>query len=187
MGKLAAFLMTTLDGYVEGPDGGFDHWNLDAEFDRFSVDQLDRAGALAFGRVTYRAMAAYWQSAAAIERDPEVAARMNALPKIVLSATLGGADWTPTTILTDAVGLTRARSEYRGDLLILGSNRLTASLAAGGLLDELRIMVNPVALGAGRPLLNALDAAVSFDLRSVDRFQSGNVLLTYANPRSQRR
>jgi dihydrofolate reductase len=87
MRKIFAFLMTTVDGYYEGPNGEFDFWVTDDEFNTFAVEQLDEADTLLFGRVTYEGMAAYWPTPAGKEDDPEIAARMNGLAKIVVSRT----------------------------------------------------------------------------------------------------
>lgn len=180
LATLAAFLMTTVDGFVEGPNGAFDFWAVDNdEFERFSVDQLDRAGTLVFGRVTFQGMASYWQTDAARSDSPDIAARMNALPKVVVSRTLEWAQWRPTTIVDSVAGLGSIATEPDRDLLVLGSSRLVAALAEHRLLDELRIMVNPVAIGRGRPALASLPEYVRLHLRDVRQFASGSVLLTY--------
>ncbi len=77
-----------VDGYYEGPDQELDFWIVDDEFAEFSTEQLDEVDTLVFGRVTYGGMAAYWPTPAAKEQDPQLAARMNGLPKIVVSRTL---------------------------------------------------------------------------------------------------
>src|ERR1700760_59709 len=104
MRKIFAFIMTTLDGYYEGPNQEFNFWVVDEEFNRFAAEQLDEAGTLLFGRVTYEGMAAYWPTPAAEQDDPRVAAKMNHLPKIVVSTTLAKAEWANTRIIRDDVG-----------------------------------------------------------------------------------
>ena len=91
--------MVTLDGYYEGPNQEFDFWVVDDEFNRFSVAQLEGVDALVLGRVTYEGMAAYWPTPAAVEDDPGVAARMNGLPKTVVSRTLDKAEWHNTRVV----------------------------------------------------------------------------------------
>src|SRR5438552_10041060 len=89
MRKLASFLMLTLDGYFEGESPWTIDWhNVDDEFNDFAIKQLDESDRLVFGRATYLGMAQYWPSAEALKNDPEVAARMNSAPKIVVSRTL---------------------------------------------------------------------------------------------------
>src|SRR5215467_14945596 len=97
MRKIFAFIVTTVDGYYEGPNGEFDWPVVDAEFNDFAVEQLDEIGTLLFGRVTYEGMAAYWPTPAAIEDDPRIAATMNGAEKVVVSRT-----WTGRTGRTHA-------------------------------------------------------------------------------------
>jgi dihydrofolate reductase len=185
MRKIFAFIMTTLDGYYEGPDEAFDFWVLDDEFRQFSIEQLDEADTLLFGRVTYEGMAAYWPTPAAQQEDPEVAARMNDLPKIVVSRTLEKAEWSNTRLIDDQVRdeLTKLKQQPGKDIAILGSSDLTASVMRMGLLDELRIMINPVVLGAGRSVFSTAGERVGLKLLESRPFSSGNVLLSY-QPRS---
>ena len=70
---LYAFVGMTVDGFYEGPDGEFDWPNVDDEFDRYSVANLEDTGLIVFGRVTYEGMASYWPTAAALEEDPIIA------------------------------------------------------------------------------------------------------------------
>ena len=164
MRKIFAFIMTTLDGYYEGPNQEFDFWVVDEEFEEFSVEQLDEVDALLFGRVTYEGMAAYWPTPAAEEDDPRVAATMNGLSKIVVSRTLEKAEWANTRIIKDDV---------------LGSSDLTVSLLEMGLVDEVRIMVNPVILGAGKSVFRTAGERIRLKLLKSRSFNSGNVLLYY--------
>ena len=143
-------MMATVDGYYEGPNQEFDFWIVDDEFDEFSVEQLDEADTLVFGRVTYEGMAAYWPTPAAEEDDPRVAARMNSTPKVVISRTLDKAEWANTRVVSSPGELTALKQQPGKDIAILGSSDLTVSLLQMGLVDEVRIMVNPVVLGAGK-------------------------------------
>ena len=180
MRKLISFLMTTLDGYHEGPNHELDWHNVDEEFNQFALQQTGEADLLVFGRVTYEMMAAYWPTPEAIENDPAIAALMNALPKIVVSRTLDRADWANTRLVRDEVTgpLAELKRQPGKDITVLGSSKLTASLLRSGLLDELRIIVNPVLLGSGRPVLETADRTCLKLLRSMT-FNSGNVLLCY--------
>jgi dihydrofolate reductase len=186
MRRIFAFLMMTLDGYYEGPNGEFDFWVVDEEFDEFSVEQRDQVDTLVFGRVTYEGMAAYWPTPAAEEDDPMVAARMNSLPKIVVSRTLEKAEWTNTQLINDAEELTTLKQLPGKDMAILGSSDLTVSLLRMGLLDELRIMASPVILGAGKPVFRTADERISLKLLNSRPFESGNVLLYYRQPSNPR-
>lgn len=180
MRDVVLFTMTTLDGYYEGPDHDLEWHNVDEEFNEFAVAQLDAMGGLIFGRVTYELMASYWPTDAAKADDPQVASRMNAMPKFVFSETLEGVDWANTTLLRDAEeGVARLTQEPGKDLIVMGSGTLAASLAARGLIDEYRIMINPVVLGNGTPLFGGIAQPPRLTLRETRTFASGNVLLTY--------
>ena len=181
MRKIFAFIMTTLDGYYEGPDQEFDFWVLDEEFNRFAAEQLDEADTLLFGRVTYEEMAVYWPTSAAEQDDPGVAARMNALPKIVVSRTLASAEWANTRLIRDDVGeqLSKLKRQPGKDIAILGSSELTMSLLKMGLVDEVRLMVSPVVIGAGKSVFRTAGERISLKLLSSRSFDTGNVLLCY--------
>jgi dihydrofolate reductase len=181
MRRIFAFIMTTLDGYYEGPNQEFDFWVVDEEFNRFAVDQLDEVDTLLFGRVTYQGMAAYWPTPAGEQDDPRVAARMNGLSKIVVSRTLDKAEWVNTRLITGDVAdeLTKLKERPGKDIALLGSSDLTVSLIRMGLVDEVRIMVNPVVLGAGKSVFWTAGERIILKLLKSRPFDSGNVLLYY--------
>lgn len=182
MRKLFAFLVATVDGYYEGPNQEFDWPNVDDEFNRFSVEQLDEIDTLVFGRVTYEGMAAYWPTSTALRDDPQVATRMNEISKVVISRTLTKAGWANTRLVKDDVvgELTRLKEQPGLDIAIFGSSALTVDLVRHGLIDELRIMIHPVVLGAGRSLFKSADQRIQVRLVKTRVFNSGNVLLYYA-------
>lgn len=181
MRTLASFIITSLDGFYEGPNGEFDWPIVDEEFNEFAIRQLDRAETIGFGRATYQHMAAYWPTEQAQVNDPAITSRMNTKPKLVFSTTLKDAAWSATTIAAgEAAEQVKAiKATEGGDLLVIGSAHLTASLAEAGALDELRIMVSPILIGQGRSLFENLKDRVSLALLGVRQFDSGNVLLTY--------
>ncbi|ASR33876.1 hypothetical protein BAY61_01475 [Prauserella marina] len=190
MGKLYSFIAVSADGYHEAPGGDIGWHHVDEAFDRFSVEQLDATGALAFGRVTYELMASFWPTELAAKEDPEVAGRMNAKPRLVVSTTLPKAEWEGTRIVRDDLpgAFAALRRELADgdskDIGIFGSSVLTAHLLAEGVLDELRLMVMPVVLGAGTPVLAGLPSPARLDLVATRSFESGNVLHTYRPQRS---
>jgi len=181
MRKMFAFLVATVDGYYEGPNQEFDWPLVDEEFNEFSVKQLDEVDTLVFGRVTYELMASYWPTPAAKEDDARVAAKMNEMPKLVISRTLDKADWANTRLIRDNVAeeLTEVKQRPGKDIAILGSSALTVDLLRSGLLDELRIMVNPIILGAGKSMFTTADQRIGLALMEARPFASGNVLLRY--------
>jgi dihydrofolate reductase len=180
MRTLASFIITSLDGFYEGPNGELDWSIVDEEFTDFALRQLDEADTLGFGRATYEHMAAYWPTDQAQANDPAIASRMNTKPKLVFSTALEHASWSSSTIIEgEAVERIAAIKTAPGGLLVIGSAHLTASFAAAGVLDELRILVCPIALGQGRSLFEDLKDRVALRLAHVRQFDSGNVLLTY--------
>jgi dihydrofolate reductase len=156
----------SLDGVVQAPggadedtDGGFAHggWShpfFDPEVVGGAFDgALNAADALLFGRRTWQTMAAAWPERAG---DP-FADRMNAIPKYVVSATLGddALTWDNTTRIPGDEAVARIR-ELRetegGNLLVMGSPTLVRTLMSEGLIDELRLIVMPVILGGGKSI-----------------------------------
>lgn len=184
MSKIFAFNMMTLDGFFEGPGPGSDiSWhNVDDEFNDFAVEQLNEIGTIMFGRVTYEGMASYWPTPEAIANDPIVAQQMNDWPKIVISNTLDKADWNNTRLIKGgdvARELGKLKAQPGKDIAIFGSAKLVDSLMKMGLVDEHRVMVNPVVLGQGTPLFKSTPNKQDLKLVRTRTFKNGNVLLVY--------
>jgi dihydrofolate reductase len=179
--KLFSFMVATLDGYHEGPNHEFDWPNVDDEFNEFAISQLNDIDTLLFGRATYEGMASYWPSPAATEGDPLVAGFMNSVPKIVFSKTLPSAEWENTTLVTGdvAAAISGLKAQPGKNLAVFGSSNLTVGLLEQGLVDELRVMVMPVLLGAGNSLFGGLKDRLHLKLTRAMTFSSGNVLLHY--------
>jgi dihydrofolate reductase len=187
MRKVLFFMFTTLNGYYErglpGDDWGNIDWhNFSEEMAAFSVEQLDTVDTILFGRATYEGMASYWPTPDASADSPVIAGKMNSLPKIVFSRTLEQAEWSNTRpVRGDAADeVARLKEQPGGDMIIFGSSDLAASLAPRGLIDEYRIMVTPILLGEGKPLLKGLSGDVPLTLLRARTFGNGNVLLSYA-------
>ncbi len=182
MRKLILFSMMALDGFFAGPHGEIDWHSVDEEFNEFAIAQLDTAGGLIFGRITYQLMAGYWPTPEALADDQVVSARMNDIPKIVFSKTLEGVDWRNTRLVKgDAVEEARRLKEQPGkDLFIFGSADLAATFTRAGLIDEYRVIISPVVLGAGQPLFKDVDHRLNLQLLSARTFRNGNALLRYA-------
>jgi dihydrofolate reductase len=180
---LASFITTTIDGFYVGADDEFDWPIVDDEFTAFSVEQLQGADTLVFGRTTYVGMAEYWASPDGIADNPAEAPLLNDSPKVVVSSTLAPADasWGPTEVVTGdlAARFGEIKARTGGELLVLASPTLTNGLIEAGVLDELRLLVNPVALGAGRSVFATAAGRVAMELLDVRRFESGSLLVTY--------
>jgi dihydrofolate reductase len=181
MRKVLFFMMVSLDGYFEGPNHSIDWHNVDEEFNTFANAQLDSVEMLLFGRVTYEMMAAYWPTADAVEDDPQIAEKMNQLPKIVFSKTLKSVNWENTRLIKENIveEISKLKSEPGKDLIIFGSSDLSLTLIQHGLVDEFRIMVNPVVLGNGSTLFKGIKGSLNLRLLKTQTFHSGNVLLYY--------
>jgi dihydrofolate reductase len=175
-----SFLMATVDGYYEGPNQEFDFWTLDDEFHRFAAEQLDEMETLVLGRVTYEGMADFWPTPAADDEDPRITERMNGISKVVVSRTLDSADWANTRIVRTLDELTALKQKSGRDMAVFGSSDLTVSLLRARLIDELRIMVNPVVIGAGKSLFRTASERFDLKLTRSRPFDSGNVLHYYA-------
>ena len=175
------FNFMTLDGFFEGLNKEIDWHNVDEEFNEFANEQLGSAHTLLFGRVTYELMSSYWQSQAAIKDDPVIAEKMNTIPKIVFSRTLKGAEWNNTRLIKENIAeeIKQLKQESGKDILILGSADLSITLRGLGVIDEYRIMINPVILGKGNSLFKSPNDKFNLDLIKTRVFDSGNVLLCY--------
>jgi dihydrofolate reductase len=181
MRKVFVFNLVTLDGYFEGPNREIDWHNVDAEFNDYAVGMLNSVDTLIFGRVTYELMASYWPTPDATQNDPIVAERMNNLPKIVFSRTLEKTEWHNTRLVRDNIEeeIKKMKQQPGKDMVILGSGSVVSGFAQRGLIDEYRIMVNPVVLGRGNPLFKGIKNRLHLKLIKTRAFRSGNVLLYY--------
>jgi len=179
MKKLYFFMMITANGFYERGPWEIDWHHTDEEFNDFAIAQLDQMDTLVFGRKTYEGMAAYWPTPEPIASDPIVAGKMNGLAKVVVSRTLPRADWNNTRVVREPEAIAALKREPGKDALLIGSSDLAVSLGALGLIDEYRIMVNPIALPAGKPVLQGLTADLDLKLLRTREFKNGNVLLAY--------
>jgi dihydrofolate reductase len=183
----------SLDGVAQAPggeeedtSGGFAHggWHMRFMEDETAMKRvlggIVEAGGFLLGRRTYKIFAAYWPNAS--EEEQVIAEPLNTKPKYVASRTLTEAEWQNSTVLegelADAVGA--LKQEDGGDLHVIGSTELVQSLIEHGLVDELRLMIDPVVLGGGKRIWQ--DDGVLRPLRLVDSetTPSGAIFATYA-------
>lgn len=184
MARLSAFIHLSLDGYYCDAKGDmrFAHKAPDdAEWNAFTAENAKGGGTLLFGRVTYEMMAAWWPSPMAAQAMPDVAARMNAMPKIVFSKTVKKATWQNTTLVNaDLPDVVAALKREDGpDIATLGSGSIVKQLAEAELIDTLQIVINPIALGGGKSLFGGLTAPLGFTLTNTRTFANGAVVLWY--------
>src|SRR5512138_15572 len=166
MRKVIFFNLTSLDGYFEGPNRDINWHHVDEEFNDFAIQQTGEFGALLFGRVTYELMASYWPTEAAKRDDPTIAGLMNSLPKVVFSNTLNKVEWENTKLVKDnyVEEVSKLKEQPGKDIAIFGSSDLTVTFIDLGLIDEFRIMINPVVLGGGKPILNGIKSQLELKL-----------------------
>lgn len=182
MRKVILFMMVSLDGYFEGANHDISWHNADNdEFTDFVHYQNSQIDTLLFGSTTYEMMAQFWTTAEAAQMDGPKTDFMNNTSKVVFSHSLDKADWKNTKLVKDhSSDAVRQLKEKQGKVIaIFGSNNFATSLIADNLIDEFRIMVNPVALGNGTPLFKGITEKVDLKLVDSREFKSGNVLLTY--------
>ena len=176
--RLTSTMFLSVDGVYQGPGGptedtrgGFDRggW-LAPHFDEagglFQADNFRKVDAFLLGRRTYEIFAAYWPNHN--QADDPIANSLNVLPKYVVSTTLRTADWQPTTILSGDLPteVARLKAAPGRELQVHGSGALVRSLLEHDLVDELRLLVLPVIVGAGLRLFP--EAGIATGLRLVD-------------------
>ncbi len=183
----------SLDGVVQAPggrdedtDGGFQHggWSMpffDPEAMGAAIDEvMQGTEALLFGRRTWQTMAAAWPGRAG---DP-FADRMNEIQKYIASRTMTQDDlsWTNSTLLPpdDAIGAVRELHERPGgDIQVMGSASLAAQLVSNDLVDEYRVMIEPILLGGGKRLFPDDGRKRTLELVSTSRATTGVLICTY--------
>ena len=185
MRKIFLFMVVSLDGFMEGPNHDLSWHNVDEEFNEFAIGQTKNVGLMLYGRRTYELMESYWPTIEA-EDDPEVAELMNNTPKIVFSKTLKEVHetekWKNVKLIKDfdPEYIRKLKEEPGQDIAVYGSNNFCLTLMKHKLIDEFRIMVNPVVIGAGTPLFDGIKKRQDFKLIQSREFKNGNVLLCYA-------
>ncbi|MFF9243939.1 dihydrofolate reductase family protein [Streptomyces sp. NPDC014776] len=176
-------MSVSLDGYIVGPDGGFDWSEPDEEIFRFWIDDIRNVDVHLLGRRLYETML-YWETA---DEDPslddanrEWTALWKPLPKVVFSTTLsevqGHARLASGTVAEE---IERLRAEPGEGEIAIGGATLAAEAAAAGLIDEYRIMVHPVLVGGGIPYFPRDERRVNLELVETRTFPSQIVYLRH--------
>lgn len=182
--RLSSFIQISLDGFYCGPDGDMSFAQKppeDTEWQAYVNGNASGGGMLLFGRVTYEMMAGWWPTPQAAKAAPVVANRMNAMPKLVFSRSLTGADWINTTLVKgDLVEAVAALKREEGpEIATLGSGSIVRQLAAAGLIDTFQIGIVPVVLGGGKSLFAGVTRRLDLALMSSRAFDNGTVVLGY--------
>jgi dihydrofolate reductase len=192
MGKIVVSTNASLDGVVQDPDGK-EGWPLGGWFSRSAgkdlepwgkmfFDEAMRTEALLLGRRSEAWFGSRWAS-----RTGAWADRLNGLPKYVVSATLDQPMWTNATVLKGDVvsAVTKLKREVRGEIAVYASYQLVRTLMEHDLVDELRLVVFPVVVGAGERLFGEHGGKNPLRLVASRTLGEGLVWLTYASTRGR--
>ena len=179
MRKLIMWNIITLDGYFEGNknwDLPFNELIWGEELEKISLEQLNAADFLVFGRVTYEGMAAYWKT-----EKGEIAKLMNKISKLVFSRTLQSVNWNNSTLVKGnaSAEISKLKTEGSGDMYVFGSSILSQTFIKDNLFDEYRIGIAPVILGSGRTLFSKGISSINLALVSTQQLSTGGVVLKY--------
>ncbi len=177
MASVILKMSISLDGYVAAADGssGWEAAGRSPDGAEWVLDTVSNAGAHLVGAATYVRWAGFWPAATG-----PFAASMNEIPKVVFSNSLTSAGWRETTIATGDLADTVARLKQErsgGYLLAQGGVRFARSLIETGLIDEYRLVVHPIVLGAGEPLFFA---PLTIEPTSTIAFSGGAVAHVFA-------
>ncbi|WP_232666984.1 dihydrofolate reductase family protein [Pseudonocardia sp. TRM90224] len=179
MTKLIAFMVISADGYHTDEQRSAEWQTFGPEFADLSKDQLDEVDTLVMGRTTFDGIERYWTGPQGAEFDPQIAARMNKLGKIVLSTSATATTWDGLPVpLMSIDELSAWKDNANTAAMVLGSSTAVGALLRAGLVDELRLMISPTILGGGLRVFPTA-GRVEMQLVAVRPFESGNVLLTY--------
>jgi dihydrofolate reductase len=188
MGKLIYSMSVSLDGFVETPGRSLDWVLVDEELHSAFNDEARSMSAFLYGRRMYELMVAYWPT---VEVDPSATPAMHEFggiwkdkPKVVFSRTLQHVEWNSRLVRDDAAQEVARLKAQPGFDMDVGGPTLAAALLREGLIDECRLFVNPVILGAGTPFFPALDDRVGMRLVEMRSFESGVVQLRYETVRA---
>ena len=188
MGKIIISDNVSLDGVVQDPAGdeGFrvGGWvgliKDSPQLNKLALDEALAAGALLLGRRSYEWFAARWPS-----RSGELADRLNSMPKYIVSATLQHPGWNNSTVLKGDVvnGVWKLKQELTGDIVVPASFQLVHVLMEHDLVDELRLKIFPVVLGAGERLFGGTSDKKPMRLVDIRTVEGNVAFLTYERVR----
>lgn len=179
-------MMTSLDGFIEGPNRELD-WPIESPgFDAYCDEMLDHTDTMLFGRVSYEMMVRYWPAA---ETDPAstpqaraFARKMNTLPKLVVSRTLERAAWSNTRVVGDGDlrgEIEALKRRATKDCFVFGGAGIIATLRRMGVVDEYRVIVHPIVLGSGTPLFTGVAERFGLEPVRSQTLDSGVAVLCY--------
>lgn len=187
MGQLVVQEFVTADGFAANTNNEFDAYEMlqggTAEFDRSQLAWLDTVDAMVLGAATYRMFVEFWPTPASA--GEVIAPALNGLRRFVFSRSLRNAPWGDLPAATiesgDAVeAIRRIKREVDGAIVLWGSLTLSEAFFAAGEVDAVRLVVMPIAIGAGRGVFPARQDPTLLSLRSAKTYDAGLVELDYA-------
>jgi dihydrofolate reductase len=181
MRKIIVSNLVSLDGFFEGPNREIDWFVVEEEFFEYAKELLRSVDTILFGRITYEGMASYWPTLAAADNDPTITHKMNNLSKVIFSKTLSEVEWNNSKLVKGNIAeeIRKMKEEPGKDMVIFGSGSIVSALTRLGLIDEYRIIVNPVILGKGNPLFKGLQDKLNLELLKTQKLKSGVVIFYY--------
>ena len=184
MRKIIAFNLISLDGFFARLNGDIDWHNVDDEFNQFAVEQTSSFGTIIFGRTTYQIFEDFWpkviNNPKFSKEDQMIAKNIENINKIVFSKTLDKVTWKNSKLFKEInpLEIKKLKEQSGKDMVIFGSGTIVQALTNHGLVDEYRLLVNPIILGSGRPMFKDVKE-IKLKLLKTRSFRNGNILLYY--------
>jgi dihydrofolate reductase len=182
MRKLKLQVQLSIDGFIAGPNGEMDWltFNWDDELKQYVTELTESVDCIVLGRKLAQGFIPHWAARPDYE-DPKGIDKINDTPKVVFTKTWETNEWPNTTLakgdLTEEI--TALKNQPGQDMIVYGGGSFVASLLKAGLIDELNLLVNPVALGAGMPIFSSLESPQKYVLETSKGFSCGITLLKY--------
>jgi dihydrofolate reductase len=179
MAKLRLFNFISLNGFFKGPNEDIS-WAHEQQADEFAEEKLKHDDILLFGRKTYEVMVSYWPTEEAKKNSPRVAEGMNKAEKIVFSRTLKQVKWENARVINGDIveEIRKLKQTSDKDMTLMGSGSIAALFADHGLIDEYQLMVHPLVLPAGTPVLAGIKERLKLKLTGTESL-NGNVVVSY--------
>ncbi len=185
MRKIIVFNLISIDGFFAGEDGNIDWHMVDDEFNEFAVKHTKEFGAIIFGKTTYKLFEEFWPGAVSDPKmspeDREIAKTIDDMEKIVFSKSLTDVTWKNSKLFHEITPeeVNKWKAGEGKPMAIFGSGTIVQQMTNLGLVDEYRLLVNPIILGRGKPMFKDIKEMQKLKLLDTRTFGNGNVLLTY--------
>jgi dihydrofolate reductase len=186
MRKIIVFNMLSLDGFFAGIDGNIDWHNVDDEFNDFAIMHTQEFGTIIFGKTTYKLFEDFWPNVINnpkfSKEDQKIAQIIEDMEKIVFSKTIKKVTWSNSSLFHEinSKEIKKWKNKEGKPMAIFGSGTIVQQLTNMRLIDEYRIMINPVVLGKGKSMFGNVRKMFKLNLLNTRVFKNGNILLTYS-------